>query len=81
MLFPRFDDVRVLIRQLIGEDLGTKIQPIWHLDDEGEISGVYLDRDAAPNIWPMLRKWLLVCIGLMSSGYTVGRCLIYDFCC
>lgn len=50
----RFDDVRVLLRQLIGDELSAKVQPIWELDDEGEIRGVYRALDAAPNMWPIL---------------------------
>ena len=65
----------MLIRQLVGDDLGAKIQPIWHLDDEGEMRGVYRDLDAAPNMWPILGMYLSIkslCCGAMSDA----QCLV-----
>lgn len=50
----RFDDVRVLVRQLLGDEVGARVPPIWDLDDEGEIRGVYRELRAAPGVWPIL---------------------------
>lgn len=47
------------MRQLIGEELGAQLPPIWGLNDESEPYNVWRDlAPVAPNMWPMLGLFL-----------------------
>lgn len=55
----RFDDNRVAVSRLIGDQLGSQLPPIWGLNAESEPNSVWRDLDpVAPNMWPMLGVYL-----------------------
>lgn len=48
-----YGDPRDPIRKIVGEELGTKLAPIWGLDNEGELRSVWKE-NGAPNLWIMM---------------------------
>lgn len=40
---PRIGSVRHAIRRVCGEELTSRVKPIWGLDEEGELKGCYRD--------------------------------------
>ncbi|PSS35578.1 hypothetical protein PHLCEN_2v1455 [Hermanssonia centrifuga] len=50
-----YGDARNPIREIVGEELGKKLKPIWGLDEEGELRSVWRD-SGLPNLWVMMGK-------------------------
>ena len=50
----RFDDWRVPVRRLVGEDKASGMAPVWGLNSEGEVRGAYRELHGLPNMWLML---------------------------
>jgi len=48
-----FSDARDPIRAICGNEIGDKLPPIWGLDAEGEINGVWRQL-GVPNLWYMM---------------------------
>ncbi|KAI0809187.1 FAD/NAD(P)-binding domain-containing protein [Irpex lacteus] len=48
-----YGDAREPIRDLVGEELGKKITPIWGLDDEGELRSCWKEL-GVENMWLMM---------------------------
>ncbi|THG93043.1 hypothetical protein EW026_g8077 [Hermanssonia centrifuga] len=48
-----YGDARNPIREIVGEELGKKLKPIWGLDEEGELRSVWRD-SGLPNLWVMM---------------------------
>ena len=48
-------DPRVPIREILGPEVGARLKPIWGLDPEGEIQGVWRDV-GIPRVWCMMGK-------------------------
>lgn len=49
----RFSDTRDPIKAICGEEIGAKLPPIWGLDPEGEMNGVWRQL-GVPNLWYMM---------------------------
>lgn len=49
----RFDDARGPIRDIIGEEEGAKVTPIWGLNAEGELRSAWREI-GIPNLWYMM---------------------------
>lgn len=49
----RFDDARGPIRDIIGEEEGAKVTPIWGLNTEGELRSAWREI-GIPNLWYMM---------------------------
>ncbi|EKM60228.1 uncharacterized protein PHACADRAFT_109630 [Phanerochaete carnosa HHB-10118-sp] len=49
-----FDDVRVPIRNLLGEPAGAAVPPLWGLNAEGELKGPWRELQNLPNMWLMM---------------------------
>lgn len=62
----RFEDARLPLRQLLGDDLGSRVPPIWGLNQEGELQSVWRELEPAPNLWPV------------HGSYTVYLCVASD---
>ncbi|KAL0574959.1 hypothetical protein V5O48_007004 [Marasmius crinis-equi] len=45
-----FGDVRDFIRKICGDEIATKCKPVWGLNEEGEINGIYRDL-GVPGMW------------------------------
>ncbi|KAF8882841.1 hypothetical protein BD779DRAFT_1612399 [Infundibulicybe gibba] len=48
-----FDDAREGIRKICGDDVHSKCKPIWGLNEEGEIRGVWREL-GVPGLWTMM---------------------------
>lgn len=42
-----------IIEDLCGSEIASRVKPIWGLNEEGEIRGIWRDR-GVPNLWYML---------------------------
>jgi hypothetical protein len=51
-----YGDPREPIREVIGDEIGSKIKPIWGLDEEKELRGVWRDL-GIPHLWTMMGVW------------------------
>ncbi|EKM60226.1 uncharacterized protein PHACADRAFT_189361 [Phanerochaete carnosa HHB-10118-sp] len=51
-----FDDVRVPIRNLLGEPAGAAVPPLWGLNAEGELKGPWRELQNLPNMWLMMGR-------------------------
>jgi hypothetical protein len=51
-----YGDPREPIREVIGDEIGSKIKPIWGLDEEKELRGVWRDL-GIPHLWAMMGVW------------------------
>ena len=49
----RLGETREAVRRLCDEETGSKIGPIWGLNEEGEINGAWRDI-GVPNMWYMM---------------------------
>jgi hypothetical protein len=47
------------MRKILGPEVGARLKPIWGLDPEGEIQGVWRDI-GIPRLWCMMGKFFLV---------------------
>ncbi|KAK1217332.1 hypothetical protein PQX77_020013 [Marasmius sp. AFHP31] len=45
-----FGDIREYIRKICGEEVSRKCKPIWGMNEEGEINGIYRDL-GFPGLW------------------------------
>ena len=78
----RFDDNRVAVSRLIGDQLGSQLPPIWGLNAESEPNSVWRDLGpVAPNMWPMLGVYArcsVVCFTNFSNSryYRLGEILL-----
>ncbi|TBU34305.1 FAD/NAD(P)-binding domain-containing protein [Dichomitus squalens] len=48
-----FDSPMVTIKKLLGEDIASRVKPMWNLDEEGELRNVWRDT-GVPNFWFMM---------------------------
>ena len=48
-----YGDARNPIRDILGEEAGKKLAPIWGLDDEGELRSCWKET-TLPNTWLMM---------------------------
>lgn len=48
-----YGDPRNPMREILGPELGKKISPVWGIDEEGEIRGVWKDL-GVENCWVMM---------------------------
>jgi hypothetical protein len=48
-----YGDGREPIREIIGEEAGAKLAPIWGLDGEGELRSAWKEQ-TFPNMWIMM---------------------------
>ncbi|KAK7032645.1 hypothetical protein VNI00_012910 [Paramarasmius palmivorus] len=53
MFATGYGDARTLVRRICGEELGKKVKPIWGLNEEGEINGLWRDL-GVPGLWYMM---------------------------
>jgi hypothetical protein len=51
----RYGDARDPLRSVLGPEVGARLKPIWGLDPEGEIQGVWRDL-GVPRVWCMMGK-------------------------
>jgi hypothetical protein len=51
----RYGDARGPMRKILGSEVGAQLKPIWGLDAEGEIQGVWRDI-GVPRVWCMMGK-------------------------
>lgn len=54
-----FGDSRVPMREVVDEDVGKRIPPIWNLDYEGETRGAWKEL-GTENLWCMMGTWILL---------------------
>jgi hypothetical protein len=47
------------MRKILGPEVGARLKPIWGLDPEGEIQGVWRDI-GIPRVWCMMGEFFLV---------------------
>jgi len=60
------------MRKLLGPEVGARLKPIWGLDPEGEIQGVWRDV-GIPHVWYMMGKiFLFSWNGTTNSPLTQG---------
>lgn len=52
-----YGDGREPIRELVGEEIGKKLTPIWGLNDEGEIRSCWKEM-GVDNMWLMMGEYL-----------------------
>ncbi|KAL0567620.1 hypothetical protein V5O48_014372 [Marasmius crinis-equi] len=45
-----FGDIRTFIHKICGEEVAAKCKPIWGLNEEGELNGIYRDL-GIPGLW------------------------------
>ncbi|KAJ3804067.1 hypothetical protein F5876DRAFT_91876 [Lentinula aff. lateritia] len=48
-----FGEARVSMRRICGEEAYKKMKPVWGMDDEGEMQGMYKDM-GIPGLWCMM---------------------------
>ncbi|KAI0344345.1 FAD/NAD-P-binding domain-containing protein [Trametopsis cervina] len=48
-----YGDSRDPIREIVGEEVGQKLTPVWGLDDEGELRSTWKEI-GVPNLWLMM---------------------------
>ena len=62
MFATGYGDGREPIREIVGEEIGKQLTPIWGLDDEGELRSCWKEM-GAENMWLMmgtsLSKWIV----------------------
>lgn len=44
------------IRMILGDDVAKRCNPIWGMDEEGEIKSAYREC-GVPNLWIMVGEW------------------------
>lgn len=49
----RFAGPKSVVEQVCGPEVAAKLKPIWDVDEEGEIRGVWRDV-GIPNMWNMM---------------------------
>lgn len=52
----RFEGAEKSIRKLLGDELTSKLGPIWDLNEEGEERGAWRWL-GLPNLWFMMGAW------------------------
>ena len=55
--FNRYEDPKAQIRRICGEEVADRCSPIWGLNEEGEINGVWRDL-GIPRLWYMTGAYL-----------------------
>jgi hypothetical protein len=55
----RYGDARTLVRRICGEELGKKVKPVWGLNEEGEINGLWRVL-GVPGLWYMMGSFYAI---------------------
>ena len=45
------------IRKLVGDEVGSRIPPVWGMNDEGELRGPWRELHGLPNMWLMIGEF------------------------